>query len=187
MSEFKDAIEAYAKYVVKEARNNLAQMGKAGGQLDRSIDYEVKQNRSSGGRFASGYNAEFFMEDYGIYQDLGVKGIGGKRKTGKNKGKPFENKGRGGEFQFRKGVPNRAMIKSLKSWIKRKGLKGRDEKTGRFITNQSLSFIIAKSVFHTGIKRSLFFTNPFEAGIKIFGDDIAVSYGNDVLKELVKK
>lgn len=184
MSEFKQAVEAYAKHVVKEARNNLAKMGKAGGQLDRSIDYEVKQNRDSGGRFATGYNAEFFMEDYGIYQDLGVKGIGGKRKTGKNKGKPFENKGRGGEFQFRKGVPNRAMIKSLKSWITRKGLKGRDEKTGRFITNQSLSFIIAKSVFHTGIKRSLFFTKPFEAGIKKYESDIASGYGDDILRQL---
>ena len=184
MSEFKQAVEAYAKYVVKEARNNLAKMGKNCGQLDKSLDYEVKQNRSSGGQFATGYNAEFFMEDYGIYQDLGVKGIGGKRKTGKNKDKPFENKGKGGEFQFRKGVPKRAMIKSLKSWIKRKGLKGRDEKTGRFITNQSLSFIIAKSVFHTGIKRSLFFTKPFEAGIKKFENDIASGYGDDILRQL---
>ena len=184
MSEFKQAMEKYAKHVVKEARNNLAKMGKAGGQLDKSIDYEVKQNRSSGGRFASGYNADFFMEDYGIYQDLGVKGIGGKRKTGKNKDKPFENKGKGGKFQFRKGVPNRAMIKSLESWIKRKGLKGRDEKTGRFITNQSLSFIIAKSVFHTGIKRSLFFTKPFEAGIKKYENDIAQGYGDDILRQL---
>ena len=76
------------------------------------------------------------------------------------------------------------MIKSLKSWITRKGLKGRDEKTGRFITNQSLSFIIAKSVFHTGIKRSLFFTKPFEAGIKKYENDIASGYGDDILRQL---
>ena len=183
MSEFKNAMESYARYVVQQAKNNLATMGKAGGKLHKSIDADVKQNRDISGRFSSGYNAEFFMEDYGVYQDLGVKGLGGRRKTGKNKGKAFENKGRGGEFQFRKGVPNRAMIKSLKSWIKRKGLKGRDQKTGRFITNQSLSFIIAKSVFHTGIKRSLFFTKPFEDGFEKFENQIGDGFGNDILKQ----
>ena len=184
MSEFKKAMQNYANYVVREARNNLAKEGKAGGQLDKSLGFELKQNRSSKGKFESGYNVEFFMEDYGIYQDLGVKGIGGQRKTGKNKGVAFENKGKGGKFQFKKGVPNRSMIKSLNTWIKRKGIKGRNEKTGRFITNQSLSFAIAKSVFHTGIKRSLFFTKPFEAGITKYDNDIANAYGDDILRKL---
>ena len=184
MSEFKKAMQNYANYVVREARNNLAKEGKAGGQLDKSLGFELKQNRGSKGKFESGYNVEFFMEDYGIYQDLGVKGIGGQRKTGKNKGVAFENKGKGGKFQFRKGVPNRSMIKSLNTWIKRKGIKGRNEKTGRFITNQSLSFAIAKSVFHTGIKRSLFFTKPFEAGITKYDNDIANAYGDDILRKL---
>tara|TARA_R110001599_G_scaffold289866_1_gene492869 strand:- start:67 stop:621 length:555 start_codon:yes stop_codon:yes gene_type:complete len=184
MSEFKNAIEKYAKYVIQQSRSNLTKAKKGGGNLYNSLDYDLKQNRSSKGKFESGYNVEFFMEDYGIYQDLGVKGIGGQRKTGKNKGVAFENKGKGGKFQFRKGVPNRSMIKSLNTWIKRKGIKGRNEKTGRFITNQSLSFAIAKSVFHTGIKRSLFFTKPFEAGITKYDNDIANAYGDDILRQL---
>ena len=186
MSEFKNAIEKYAKYVIQQSRSNLTKAKKGGGNLYNSLDYDLKQNRSSKGKFESGYNVEFFMEDYGIYQDLGVKGIGGQRKTGKNKGVAFENKGKGGKFQFRKGVPNRSMIKSLNTWIKRKGIKGRNEKTGRFITNQSLSFIIAKSVFHTGIKRSLFFSKPFEAGITKYDNDIANAYGNDIIIELTR-
>ena len=184
MSEFKNAIEKYAKYVIQQSRSNLTKAKKGGGNLYNSLDYDLKQNRSSKGKFESGYNVEFFMEDYGDYQDLGVKGIGGQRKTGKNKGVAFENKGKGGKFQFRKGVPNRSMIKSLNTWIKRKGIKGRNEKTGRFITNQSLSFAIAKSVFHTGIKRSLFFTKPFEAGITKYDNDIANAYGDDILRQL---
>ena len=180
MSEFKNAIEKYAKYVIQQSRSNLTKAKKGGGNLYNSLDYDLKQNRSSKGKFESGYNIEFFMEDYGIYQDLGVKGIGGSTK----KGKAYENKGQGGQFQFRKGVPNRSMIKSLKSWIKTKGIKGRNKKTGRFITNQSLSFAIAKSVFHTGIKRSLFFTKPFEAGITKYDNDIANAYGNDILRKL---
>ena len=186
MSEFKDAIIKYARYVIDESKKNLAKDGKSGGKLEKSLDYKVKQNRGNSGRFESGYNVEFFMEDYGDYQDLGVKGIGGQRKTGKNKGVAFENKGKGGKFQFRKGVPNRSMIKSLNTWIKRKGIKGRNQKTGRFITDQSLSFAIAKSVFHTGIKRSLFFSKPFEAGITKYDNDIANAYGNDIIIELTR-
>ncbi|BCV05523.1 MAG: hypothetical protein CM15mV109_280 [uncultured marine virus] len=37
--------------------------------------------------------------------------------------------------------------KAFKDFIKRKGIKGRDKKTGRFITNKSLQFLIARSVF----------------------------------------
>ena len=122
MSEFKHAVEAYAKHVVKEARNNLAKMGKAGGQLDRSIDYEVKQNRTSGGQFASGYNAEFFMEDYGIYQDQGVHGA--KSSYVENRNSPFRYK------------TKQPPAKAFDKWIKTKGIKGRDKKTGRFITEQ---------------------------------------------------
>ena len=143
MSEFKNAIEKYAKYVIQQSRSNLTKAKKGGGNLYNSLDYDLKQNRSSKGKFESGYNVEFFMEDYGIYQDLGVKGIGGSTK----KGKAYENK-------------------------------------GRFITNQSLSFAIAKSVFHTGIKRSLFFTKPFEAGITKYDNDIANAYGDDILRQL---
>ena len=186
MSEFKDAIIKYARYVIQQSRSNLTKAKKGGGNLYKSLDYKVKQNRGNSGRFESGYNVEFFMEDYGAYQDLGVKGIGGQRKTGANKGKAYENKGQGGQFQFRKGVPNRSMIKSLNTWIKRKGIKGRNQKTGRFITDQSLSFAIAKSVFHTGIKRSLFFSKPFEAGITKYDNDIANAYGNDIIKELTR-
>lgn len=91
MSEFKQAIEAYAKYVVQQARSNLSKgKNNASKQLYNSLSYEVKQNRTSGGQFATGYNAEFFMEDYGIYQDLGVHGA--KSSYVENRNSPFRYK-----------------------------------------------------------------------------------------------
>ena len=54
--------------IFSKGKNNASK------QLYNSLNYEVKQNRTSGGQFATGYNAEFFMEEYGTYQDMGVHG-----------------------------------------------------------------------------------------------------------------
>jgi len=171
MSEFKQAMEKYARYVVQQARSNLSKgRNNASKQLYNSLSYEVKQNRTSGGQFASGYNAEFFMEDYGIYQDQGVHGA--KSSYVENRNSPFRYK--------TKQPPTRAFDK----WIKTKGIKGRDKKTGRFISDQSLKFLIARSIKNKGIRASMFFTKPFEAGIKKYENDIAIGYGDDILRQL---
>jgi|TARA_B100000035_G_scaffold130173_1_gene110644 hypothetical protein len=171
MSEFKKAMEKYAKYVVQQARSNLSKgKNNASKQLYNSLNYEVKQNRTSGGQFATGYNAEFFMEEYGTYQDMGVHGA--KSSYIENRKSPFR--------YTTKQPPTRAFDK----WIKTKGIKGRDKKTGRFITDQSLKFLIARSIKNKGIRATLFFTKPFEAGINKYGDEIAGGFGDDVLKQL---
>lgn len=171
MSEFKKAMEKYAKYVVQQARSNLSKgKNNASKQLYNSLSYEVKQNRTSGGQFATGYNAEFFMEEYGTYQDLGVHGS--KSSYVENRKSPFR--------YTTKQPPTKAFDK----WIKIKGIKGRDKKTGRFITDQSLKFLIARSIKNKGIRASLFFTKPFEAGINKYGDEIAGGFADDILKQL---
>ena len=171
MSEFKKAMEKYAKYVVQQARSNLSKgKNNASKKLYNSLGYDVKQNRTSGGQFATGYNAEFFMEEYGAYQDMGVHGA--KSSYVENRKSPFR--------YTTKQPPTRAFDK----WIKIKGIKGRDKKTGRFITDQSLKFLIARSIKNKGIRASLFFTKPFEAGINKYGDEIAGGFGDDVLKQL---
>jgi len=171
MSEFKQAMEKYARYVVQQARSNLSKgKNNASKQLYNSLSYEVKQNRTSGGQFATGYNAEFYMEEYGAYQDLGVHGA--KSSYIENRKSPFR--------YTTKQPPTKAFDK----WIKTKGIKGRDKKTGRFITDQSLKFLIARSIKNKGIRATLFFTKPFEAGINKYGDEIAGGFGDDVLKQL---
>ena len=171
MSEFKKAMEKYAKYVVQQARSKLSKgKNNASKQLYNSLNYDIKQNRSSGGQFATGYNAEFYMEEYGAYQDLGVHGA--KSSYIENRKSPFR--------YTAKQPPTKAFDK----WIKTKGIKGRDKKTGRFITDQSLKFLIARSIKNKGIRATLFFTKPFEAGINKYGDEIAGGFGDDILKQL---
>ena len=171
MSEFKKAMEKYAKYVVQQARSNLSKgKNNASKQLYNSLSYEVKQNSTSGGQFATGYNAEFFMEEYGPYQDLGVHGA--KSSYVENRKSPFRY------------TTKQPPTKAFNKWIKIKGIKGRDKKTGRFITDQSLKFLIARSIKNKGIRASLFFTKPFEAGINKYGDEIAGGFADDILKQL---
>jgi hypothetical protein len=40
----------------------------------------------------------------------------------------------------------------IEKWIKQKGLKGRDPKTGRYISNHALAFLIARGISRDGIK-----------------------------------
>jgi len=189
MSEFKQAIEAYAKYVVQQAKSNLTKEKKGGGKLYNSLDYIIQQRRSSGGRFATGYSVEFLMEDYGVFQDQGVKGKDPSKVSpnAKIKGQQAPNS----KFRFGSGKSNKTFkdfVNQMSAFAQRKNIRFRDDK-GRYKKGgyKSLGYVIASNIYNRGLRPSMFFTKPFEAGIKRFGDDIAVSYGNDVLKELVKK
>ena len=53
-------------------------------------------------------------------------------------------------------------IMALVQWIKDKRLKGRNKKTGRFITNNSLAFAIQNSIYKNGIKGKNFITEVDE-------------------------
>lgn len=171
--EIQKALDKFKLQVVKGAQNNLKRGGKnATGDLFKSIRGNVKSSKRS-------IEINFFMEEYGTYQDQGVRGMGGAKADGTG----WQNKGKGGRFQFKKGVPNKAMIQSLEKWIKVRGIKGRNKK-GRFIKNKSLAFAIANSVFHTGIKRSLFFTKPFEKAFKKLPKEITDTYALEIEKLL---
>jgi hypothetical protein len=109
---------------------------------------------------------EFMMEDYGIYQDAGVNGL---------------KKNRGSKYSYRKGVPNAQMLKSLDVWLRRKGLSPRD-KSGKFVKRTGMKFALARSIFNNGLKKSLFFTKPFEAAYKKLPEELVQKYGLDALK-----
>ncbi len=87
----------------------------------------------------------------------------------------------------------RNTIKSLDKWIIRRGIAPRG-KGGQFMSRKSLKFLIARSIYMTGIKPSLFFTKPFEAAFKNLPDDLIESYGfevedlfNDIMNQTFRK
>ena len=156
MSEFKKALEKYAKYVIQQSRSNLTRgKNNASKQLYNSLEYNIKGDKVS-----------FLSEDYGTFIDKGVKGA--KSTYRESFASPFK--------YTTKQPPSRVFDK----WSIRKGIAPRD-KQGKFIKRQSLNFLIARSIKNKGIRATLFFTKPFERGLDLFGDEIVAGYLEDKL------
>ena len=156
MSEFKKALEKYAKYVIQQSRSNLTKKkSNASKTLYNSLEYKIKGSKVS-----------FLSEKYGEFIDKGVKGS--KSTYPESLASPFR--------YTTKQPPSKAFDK----WSIRKGIAPRDKK-GRFINRQSLNFLIARSIKNKGIRATLFFTKPFERGLDLYGDEIVEGFLNDKL------
>jgi len=154
MSKFKQALEKYAKYVVQQSRSNLTKKkNNASKQLYNSLEYKIQGDRVS-----------FLSESYGEFIDKGVKGA--KSTYPESSASPFK--------YTTKQPPSRVFDK----WSIRKGIAPRD-KQGKFVSRQSLNFLIARSIKNKGIRATLFFTKPFERGLDLYGDEIAEGYIKD--------
>lgn len=156
MSEFKKALEKYAKYVIQQSRSNLTKKkNNASKQLYNSLEYRIQGDKIS-----------FLSEKYGEYLDKGVKGS--KSTYPESSASPFK--------YTNKQPPSSVFDK----WSIRKGIAPRDKK-GRFVSRQSLNFLIARSIKNKGIRATLFFTKPFERGLDLYGDEIVAGYLEDKL------
>lgn len=159
MLETEKELKKFRDYVIKESRSNLTRLKKnSSKKLYNSLKGEYKLMKNS-------FSMYFSMEDYGHFQDKGVDGL---------------KKSQGSEYSFKKGVPSRQMLASLDKWIIRKGLAPKNKK-GQFVSRQSMKFAIAKGIFNKGIKRSLFFTKPFEAAYKRLPEELVTKYGLDAI------
>jgi hypothetical protein len=133
----------FGKYVVQQARSNLTK-GKHNfsKELYSSIKYNIYY---TGNKF----ELVFSMEDYGEYQDKGVKGAGGTRKSTSsfnrknNKGKIWKQKAPNSPFQFKNKKPP---VSAFKQWAESKGLN---------------PFAVRESVYRQGIPATKFFSTPF--------------------------
>jgi len=156
MSEFKKALEKYAKYVIQQSRSNLTKKkNNASKQLYNSLEYRIQGDKIS-----------FLSEKYGEYLDKGVKGS--KSTYPESSASPFK--------YTTKQPPSSVFDK----WSIRKGIAPRDKK-GKFVSRQSLNFLIARSIKNKGIRATLFFTKPFERGLDLYGDEIVAGYLEDKL------
>ena len=173
LKETRNALNTFAKYVIQQSRSNLTKGKKnASKELYNSLGSNIKVSKNS-------FELSFLMEEYGVFQDKGVKGT--KSNYLENKESPFSYKSKGGKRGL-KGMPP---PKAFDKWIVRKGLKGIRDKKGQFISRKSLQFMIARSVFEKGIKASMFFTKPFEKAFKNLPKELVESFALDV-EQLIK-
>jgi|TARA_R100001163_G_C5024980_1_gene166760 hypothetical protein len=161
LKETREALNNFGKFVVQQARARLTKGNKnVNKKLYNSLEYKPFNKDGSIG-------VEFYMEKYGKFQDQGVKGT---------KSNYIENKN--SPFSYRSNMPP---PKAFKDFIKRKGIKGRDKK-GRFITNKSLQFLIARGIFQKGIKASMFFTKPFNQAYEKLPAELQENFVKDIEK-----
>ena len=168
LSNVEKELKNFAKYVVTKSRMNLRSSDKnSSGDLSRSLDSNVKVSKNS-------FELSFLMEDYGVFQDKGVKG---KSSSAKAPNSPFKF----GTGTGRKG----GLSEGINKWVKRKRFQFRDKKSGKFLSYDSTAFLISRSIYHKGIAPSLFFTKPFEKAFKGLSKDLVEAYKLDV-EQLMK-
>lgn len=152
-----EELNRFAKYVIQQSRTNLTKGGKSvSGDLYNSLGYDLNVSPNS-------FSLQFYMADYGEFQDKGVSGT--KRRY--NTIYEYTNK--------------KPPMQPLADWAKARGIRLRDEK-GRYKKGdyKTIGFILQNSVYEKGIKPSLFFTKPFEKAFDRLPQDIIERFALDI-------
>ena len=164
LEETREALNKFAKYVIQQSRSNLTKSDKnVSKELYNSLDYDLTVSKNS-------FSLSLLMEDYGIFQDKGVKG---KTSSAKAPNSPF----RFGSGTGKKG----GLTNGIDKWVRRRRFQFRDKK-GKFMSYQSTAFLITRSIYNKGIKPSMFFTKPFEKAFKGLNEELVQAYMLDVEK-----
>jgi hypothetical protein len=165
-----DVLEAFAQYVVDASKDNLKNDvnkfgdNKAGGDLDNSISYTYDKSQDL-------FLLDFLMEDYGTFVDKCVRG--------KTSTYP-ETQSALSKYKYGSGnFPKYGLREGIAKWLKKKRFQFRDKK-GRFMSYDTMTYLIARSIYNKGLKANLFFTKPFEAGLKRLPDDLSKAFVLDI-------
>tara|TARA_Y100001963_G_scaffold18197_1_gene22516 strand:- start:49 stop:603 length:555 start_codon:yes stop_codon:yes gene_type:complete len=170
--------------VIKGAKSILRKNKKGGGNLEKSLSFEVIP---MGDDFA----LRFYMADYGTFVDKGVKGAGGEIKSGEHKGKyggrrwymTWEGKRKDSPYKFGSGKSSGSIYKGIGSFIRKKGLQPRSE-GGQFMTTAGLKIAIVKVLWIKGIHGISFFQKPFGEAWKTFDVGLAEALKKDITENL---
>ena len=161
------ALTKYGKYVIQQSKSNLTRQKKGGGALYNSL----KQNLEDVKEIGNPYILNFFFEDYGNFVDKGVRGV--------NSTYP-ETRAAMSPFQYGSGTgPKGGLTKGIDKWLRQKKFRWRD-KLGRYVSYKSMRYLIVQKIYFQGLKASLFFTKPFEAGMDKYSKDIIDGFVKDI-------
>ena len=162
-------LNSFGKQVVNRAKGNLQKSKGGGTKLESSIRFEIVSD-------AKGFTVQFYMESYGTFVDKGVSGNKKKRKF-----KDYKNQLISSPYSYTSKQPPPNI---LAKWISKKGIKGRDKKSGKFISNLSLAFIIGRKIKRDGIQGISFFQKPLALGLKQYGKDLLGALKEDIIAGL---
>lgn len=164
LTKTQELIKKFRDYVIKQSKSNLTRQGK---NVTKSLYDSIKGEIVSENNYTI---VGFVMDEHGAYQDQGVRGA---KSSSKAPNSPF----RFGSGTGRAG----GMREGIGKWVERRRIQFRDKKSGQFLTYKSTAYIISRSIYNKGLKPSLFFTKPFEAGFaKYIDTDLIKAFSQDV-------
>ena len=178
LKEFKD-------YVVEEAKQNLNKDKMGGGDLYNSIRGTLDDEER-------GFIVNFLMEEYGAYQDEGVRGADPSLVDSKPDS-PYSNrkgvqKAPLSKFKYKSKPPP---LDVLVDWAKRKNVRFRVRKgnkgAGQFKKGsyKQMGFWLQKSIYAQGLKPTYFFKKAFEAGLKKVIPQLRKEFALDIEKGII--
>ena len=179
LKETKKELGKFAKYVIKQARVNLTREKKnTTGALYKSLDYDIDVQKGA-------IVVDFLMEDYGEFVDKGVKG---KNPNSLPQGAKWFGiqKAPTSPYQFGSNK-SRGLRAAINKWTVQKNLKGVRDAKGRFIPRKTLQYLITRSIYLSGIRATLFFSRPFNKGLKRFTDKFTSAFALDIEQEIIPK
>lgn len=170
------SLEIIRDLIIRDAKKNLKMGGKYGSyNASNALTDSIRGMSITDKRGVVSTGVE--MLQYGEFLDKGVQGV----KQGTSKANPkYKFKSKGGKRGL-KGMPPPS---AFDKWSIRRKIAPRDEK-GRFLPRKSVNFGIAVSIFHKGIKPTLFLTKAFEKHTKKMAQEVAFAFGEDT-KEYVE-
>ena len=159
-----DVLKRFRDYVIQQSRSNLSKIQK---NVSKELYNSLKGEIVTEGNYSI---VGFKMADYGSYQDKGVRGASSSAKAPNS------------PFRFGSGTGKKGgLTKSILKWVQAKRFQFRNKENGKFMSYEQTGYLISRSIFHKGIKPSLFFTKPFEAGYKKYIDtDLMKAFSQDV-------
>ena len=156
LNNTEEILNKFAKRVIQQSRTRLTKGKKnASKDLYNSLRYDLTTSTAA-------FILNFFMEEYGIYQDRGVSGKKRKYNT---------------PFSYKDKMPP---PKALDKWMVRRNIKGTRDAQGRFIKRKSLQYLLARSIYNKGIKPSNFFSKSFEQAFDKLPEDMVKAYRLDL-------
>ncbi len=169
MENLEAVMNQYAKYVIQQSRTRLTKDDKGGGNLYNSLSYQLMEDDQA-------MLVEFMMADYGAFVDRGVKG--------KTSTYP-ETRSALSPFQYGSGTGKKGgLTKGIDKWLRKKRFQFRDKK-GRFMSYDSMRYLIVKSIYNKGLRANLFFSKPFKAGIEKYELNMAKAFAEDIRSQMV--
>lgn len=162
------ALNEFRYYVISQSRSNLTRQRK---NVDRKLYNSLK---GSARQLPNSVEIFFSMEEYGEYQDKGVKG------------KTSSQKAPNSPFKFGSGTGRKGgLTKGINEWVKKRRIQFKNRDNGQFMSYDSTAWLITRSIYNKGIKPSLFFTKPFEKAFKKLPSELVEKYALDIEKQFI--